>query len=130
MRRFRDELGRCLAGDANGPRPDRGQSSQYVDGIGSVPGTFREYLRQRAGRRGLQAAKSWALHRAETLAALVAVVLLGLAAAISPSYRPTTRGAITPYAGHCLTLLRVTIDPRPQAFLSSFTEGLRLLLVL
>ncbi len=129
MRRYRDNLGQCPDGDATGPRQDRDQGSQFVDRIGSVPRTFREYRPQRTGRRGCQAAKSWALHRAETLAALVAVVLLGLAAAFSPSYRPTTRGTITPYAGHCLTLLRMTFDPRPQALLTTFADGFRLLLV-
>ena len=130
MRRYRKDLGRCLDGGAHGPSQDRDQSSQYVDPFGSVLRRTREYLQQRVERRGRQAALSWALHWAETLAAHVAVVLLGLAAAISPSYRPTTRGTITPYAGHCLTLLRMTFDPRPQGLLVQMTEGLRLVWIL
>ena len=130
MRRNREYLGRCLDGGAHGPRQDRDQSSLYLDRFGSVLRRTREYLQQRVERRGRQAALSRALHRAETLAAHVAVVLLGLAAAISPSYRPTTRGTITPYAGHCLTLLRMTFDPRPQGLLVQMTEGLRLVWIL
>ena len=130
MRRYREDLGRCPNGDANGPRRDRGQCCQFVDRFGSVPRRSREYLRQRTGRRGCQAALSWTLHRTETLAALVAVVLLGLAAAFSPSYRPSTRSTFTPYAGHCFTLLRMTVDPRPQGLLAQLTDGLRLVSIL
>ena len=130
MRRNREYLGRCLDGEATGPRQDRDQSSQNVDRIGRALRRYREQLRQRVGRRGRQVAKSWALHRAETLAAHVAVVLLGLAAAFSPSIRPTARGTIPPYAGHCLTLLRMTFDPRPQGLLVQVTEGLRLVWIL
>ena len=129
MRRFRDSLGQCPDGDAIGPRRDRDQGSQFVDRIGSVPRTIREYRPQRTGRRGCQAAKAWALHTAETLAALVAVVLLGLAAAFSPSYRPSARSTFTPYAGHCFTLLRMAVDPRQQGLLTTFADGFRLLLV-
>ena len=130
MRRYRTNLGQCLDGDANDPRQDRDQFSQYVDRIGSVPRGTREYLGQRNERRGRRTALSWALHRAESLAAHVAVVLLGLAAAFSPSYKPTTRSTCTPYIGHSFTLLRMVIDPRPQAIFASLGDGVRLVGIL
>lgn len=130
MRRYREDLGRRLDGDTNGSRQDRDQSSQYVDRFGSVLRRSREYLQQRVERRGRPAALSRALYWAETLSAHVAVVLLGLAAAFSPSFRPTARSTITPYAGHCFTLLRMTFDPRQQGLLAQVTEGLRLVWVL
>ena len=109
--------------------PQRRATLSTAEG-GGIMRMYQEDLGQRAGRRGLQAAWLTAQQLAETLAAHVAVVLLGLAAAFSPSYRPTTRSSITPYLGHSFSLLRMTLDPRPQALLSSFTDGLRLLLVL
>ena len=130
MRRYRTNLGQCLDGDANDPRQDRDQFSQYVDRIGSVLRRTREYPGQRNERRGRRTALSWALHRAEALAAHVAVVLLGLAAAFSPSYKPTTRSTCTPYIGHSFTLLRMTLHPRARGPLFSFADGLHLLCIL
>ncbi len=130
MRRYNDPLGQSTRSDASGQRAYRDQFGQHPDRIGHVQRLYEEGLGQRAGRRGLQAATSWALQTAETLAALVAVVLFGLAAAFSPSYRPSARGTAAPYVGHCFTLLRMYTDPRPLALLSSFTDGLRLIFVL
>ena len=125
MRRYTDPLGQSTYSDASGQRMNRDQFGQHPDRIGCVPRVYGEDLGQRAGRRGLQAVKSWALQRAETLAALVAVALFGLAAAFSPSYRPSARGAIAPYLGHSFTLLRTFIDVRPQVVFTALSDGVR-----
>lgn len=69
-------------------------------------------------------------HAFRCFAATLTIGVLNALAALGPSYRPTTRSTITPYIGHCLGLLRLAIDPRPHALLTSFTDGFRLLLVL
>jgi hypothetical protein len=63
----------------------------------------------------------------EPLAAMVALMLLDIAAAFAPSYRPTTRSTVTPYVGHCLAFVRMTVDLRPLSLLHSFTDSLRFL---
>ncbi len=67
---------------------------------------------------------------AGSLAATLTLLLFDTAAAIGPSYRPTTRSTVTPYVGHCFALLRTSIDVRLQAVITTFNEGLRLVCIL
>ena len=92
---------------------------------------YQEDLGQRAGRRGLQTAWLYgaALGRDSGCARGCGAPWVGCRVQSLIS----SHGAelpVTPYLGHSFSLLRMTIDPRPQAMLVSLTDGLRLLLVL
>ena len=71
-----------------------------------------------------------AWHIAGSLAAFGALLLCDVAAACAPSFRPSTRSAITPYVGHSFGFLRTFIDVRPQVVFSALTDGVRLVGIL